>query len=103
MLSRDDMLDNIMLYWLTNTATSSARYYWENGQAASQAYSINIPVCVSRFTRSALPERAPRNWTEYYYKNIVYWNDVERGGHFAAWEQPELFVNELRDAFRQFR
>ena len=102
-LSRDDMLDNVMLYWLTNTATSSARFYWENGLASSQAYTIDLPVCVSQFVHTPIPECCPRQWAERHFKHITYWHEVERGGHFAAWEQPDLFVQEMREAFRPFR
>ena len=101
-LSRDDILDNVMLYWLTNTATSSARFYWENGRP-TQAYAIDVPVCVSLFRHSPINERCPRRWAERYFSKLSYWHEVEPGGHFAAWEQPELFVDELRAAFRPFR
>lgn len=91
---KDEMLDTIMLYWLTNSGTSSARYYWEN-KPDSTAWPIDdIPVGVSWFPADT--SFAPREWCERYWKNIVYWREVERGGHFAAWEQPELFVKEIR-------
>ena len=77
-LSRDDILDNIMLYWLTNTATSSARYYWENGMSAHQGYTIDLPVCVSAFTASPIPETAPRHWAERHY-NILHTGARWRG------------------------
>ena len=101
-LDRDEMLDNVTLYWLSNSATSSARYYWENGPI-QHSYAIDeVPVCVSQFMHSSV-ERCPRKWAERYFKRIVYWKELARGGHFAAWEVPDVFVQELRDAFRQFR
>ncbi|KAF2220584.1 Alpha/Beta hydrolase protein [Elsinoe ampelina] len=91
--SKDEMLDTIMLYWLTNSATSSARFYWEN-KPNTTAWSIDLPVGISWFPGDT--SYAPREWCERYWKNIVYWNETERGGHFAAWEQPESFVAEIR-------
>lgn len=99
-LSKDQLLDNIMCYWLPGTSTSSARLYWENrGKAllGSGEASITIPMACSVFPKEIL--LAPRRWAETRYKNIVYWNEVEKGGHFAAFEQPSLFVEELRTAF----
>jgi pimeloyl-ACP methyl ester carboxylesterase len=92
--SKDEMLDTIMLYWLSNSATSSARYYWETEFDAT-AWSIDIPVGVSWFSGDTT--YGPREWCERYYKNIVYWKEVVRGGHFAAWEVPNLFVTEIRE------
>ena len=92
--SKDEMLDTIMLYWLTNSGTSSARYYWEN-QPNTTAWPIDIPVGVSWFPGDT--SYAPREWCERYWKNIVHWKETERGGHFAAWEQPDLFVAEIRE------
>jgi pimeloyl-ACP methyl ester carboxylesterase len=100
-LSRDDVLDNITLYWLTNTAISSARLYWENKLAFFDVKHVNIPVAVSVFPDEIYA--APRSWTEAAYPKLIYYNRLDRGGHFAAWEQPELFSIELRAAFRPLR
>ena len=95
-LSRDAILDNLTLYWLTATGASSARLYWESfGSFAPQQ--IDVPVAVSAFPKEILP--TPRKWAERNYKHLVHWGEMERGGHFAAWEQPEAFVGELRTAF----
>lgn len=91
--TKDEMLDTIMLYWLSNCSTSSARYYWEN-KLDSTAWEIEIPVGVSWFGGDN--SYAPREWCERYYKDIVYWRETEKGGHFAAWEVPNLFVREVR-------
>ncbi|KAF2494590.1 epoxide hydrolase, partial [Lophium mytilinum] len=93
--SKDEMLDTIMLYWLSNSGTSSARYYWECGWFDSTAWSIDIPVGVSWFPGDST--YGPREWCERYYKNIVHWKEMDRGGHFAAWEVPNLFVAEIRE------
>ena len=99
-LSRDAMLDNIMLYWLPATGASSARLYWESfGSFAGRE--ITLPVAVSAFPREILP--TPRKWAERDCKNIVHWGELDKGGHFAAWEQPEAFVRELRTAFGLMR
>ena len=105
-LTRDDILDDISLYWLTNSAVSSARLYWENKyeyfNAASQMTTdITLPVGVSVFPGEIY--RAPRSWTEQAYRQLIYFNAVDAGGHFAAWEQPELFTSEVRAAFRPLR
>ena len=105
-LTRDEILDDITLYWLTNTATSSAQLYWENNNnnfnAVNQKTSeISIPVAVTVFPGEIY--QAPKSWTERAYRNLIYFNEVEKGGHFAAWEQPELFSAELRAAFRPLR
>ncbi len=105
-LSKDDMLDDITLYWLTNTATSSARLYWENNNNNFNAVSqrtadIAIPVAVTVFPGEIY--RAPRSWTAKAYRNLIYFHDVDQGGHFAAWEQPDLFAAEIRAAFRPLR
>ncbi|KAH7410046.1 Alpha/Beta hydrolase protein [Phaeosphaeria sp. MPI-PUGE-AT-0046c] len=92
-LSKDEMLDTIMLYWLSNSATSSARYYWEI-EYDSTAWPIDLPVGVSWFPGDSA--FSPREWCERYYKNIVHWKEMEKGGHFAAWEVPDLFVAEIR-------
>jgi pimeloyl-ACP methyl ester carboxylesterase len=106
LLTRDEMLDDITLYWLTNTAVSSARIYWENksailSAAGQKTAEISIPVGVTVFPDEIY--RAPRSWTERAYRNLIYFNEVDKGGHFAAWEQPELFSAELRAAFRSLR
>lgn len=99
-LSRDQILDNIMLYWLPANGASSARLYWESfGSFAPQE--IELPVAVSAFPKEILP--TPRKWAERNYRNLVHWGDMEKGGHFAAWEQPEAFVGELRAAFAKMR
>jgi pimeloyl-ACP methyl ester carboxylesterase len=96
-LSRDQVLDNIMVYWLGRNGASSARLYWESfGSFAAQE--IVIPVAASAFPREVLP--TPRKWAERNYRNLVHWGEMERGGHFAAWEQPEDFIRELRVSFR---
>lgn len=91
--SKDEMLDTIMLYWLSNSATSSARYYWET-QYDSTGWSIDMPVGVTWFPGDSA--FGPREWCERYYKNIVHWKEMDTGGHFAAWEVPDLFVAEIR-------
>ena len=107
LLNRDDVLDNITLYWLTNTATSAARLYWETaGQsvilsAAQMTTDISLPVAITVFPEEVY--RAPETWARRAYRNLIYFNEVDRGGHFAAWEQPELFSAELRAAFRSLR
>ena len=99
-LSRDQILDNIMLYWLPANGASSARLYWESfGSFAPQE--IELPVAVSAFPREILP--TPRKWAERNYRDLVHWGDMEKGGHFAAWEQPQAFVSELRAAFGKMR
>lgn len=100
-LSKDEMLDDISLYWLTNTAVSSARLYWENNANNFNAVDIAIPAAVTVFPGEIY--RAPRSWAERSYRKLIYWNEVDKGGHFAAWEQPELFSAELRAAFRPLR
>ena len=97
---KDDVLDNVMLYWLSNTGASSARLYWEEKQD-NTAYNIKIPVGVTIFPKEA--GVAPKTWAESYWSDIVHWREVDRGGHFGAWEQPEIFVNEVRDCFRHVR
>ena len=98
-LSKDDVLDNIMVYWLSNSGSSSARLYWEDDDCV--ALPIDIPVGMSVFDGDLVS--APKAWGERYFTNIVHWREVEKGGHFAAWEVPKLFVRELRDCFRQLR
>ena len=100
-LTKEEMLDDITLYWLTNTATSAARLYWENNVHKTEAGEVSIPAAVSRFPREIIP--LPRSWAERAYPKLVYYNELEKGGHFAAWEQPELFAGEMRAAFRSLR
>jgi len=101
-LTRDDILDNITLYWLTNTGVSAARLYWENTAAFFDAKPITIPFAISVFPDELY--QAPRSWAEQAYPgNLIHFNELDRGGHFAAWEQPELFCSEMRDAFRSLR
>jgi pimeloyl-ACP methyl ester carboxylesterase len=101
-VTRDDVLDNTTLYWLTNTAISAARFYWENkGMSALNAVNISIPTAVSVFPGELY--QAPRSWAERAYHNLIYFNEVDEGGHFAAWEQPRLFSEEIRAAFRSLR
>jgi pimeloyl-ACP methyl ester carboxylesterase len=106
--TKDDVMDNITLYWLTNTATSAARLYWENGArgsvivaAAQKTGEISLPVAITVFPDDVY--RAPERWARRAYRNLIYFNEVDKGGHFAAWEQPELFSAELRAAFRPLR
>lgn len=100
-VSKDEILDNIMMYWLSATGTSSARYYWENYETVFHAKPIDFPFGLSIFPKEVL--RPSRRWAERHYSNIIYWNQVERGGHFAAFEQPDLFVREVRNCFNLVR
>ncbi len=106
--TKDDVLDNITLYWLTNTAASSGRLYWENGArgsvivaAAQKTNEISLPVAITVFPEDVY--RPPETWARRAYRNLIYFHEVDKGGHFAAWEQPELFASELRTAFRSLR
>jgi pimeloyl-ACP methyl ester carboxylesterase len=107
-LTREHIVDNITMYWLTDTATSSARFYWENGQATNKAVAsgqkppkLELPVAFTVFPGEIF--QAPRSWAEKAYPNLIYFNEAERGGHFAAWEEPEIFASEMRAAFRSLR
>jgi pimeloyl-ACP methyl ester carboxylesterase len=100
-LTRDDVLDDITLYWLTNTAISSARLYWENKINLYLRANVSIPAAVTVFPGENF--QAPRSWTEQAYHKLIYFHRADKGGHFAAWEQPELFSTELRAAFRPLR
>jgi len=100
-ITRDDILDNITLYWLTNTGVSSARLYWENKLAFFDVKNVQIPVAVSVFPDELYA--APRTWTERAYPKLIYYNKLDKGGHFAAWEQPVVFSAELRAAFKPLR
>jgi pimeloyl-ACP methyl ester carboxylesterase len=99
-LTKDEILDDVMLYWLPGTAASAARFYWENRDVTLNMGPVEkIPVACSIFPHEIY--RAPRRWAQQTYKQLIYWHEVDRGGHFAALEQPELFVNELRAAFHE--
>lgn len=100
-LTKDDILDNITLYWLTKTAVSSARLYWENKFIFFKPMGVNIPVAVSAFPDELY--QAPRSWVEKAFPKLIYYNRLKKGGHFAAWEQPQLFTQELRAAFKSIR
>lgn len=100
-LTKDQMLDDISLYWLTNSATSSARIYWENSPASYVGGKIDLPVGASVFPKEIY--RAPRSWAEKDFPNLIYWNELPKGGHFAAFEQPTAFVRELRACFATLR
>jgi pimeloyl-ACP methyl ester carboxylesterase len=100
-LTRDEVLDNITLAWVTNTGVSSGRLYWENTLGFFDVKGATVPAAVSVFPRELY--QAPRSWAEEAYPNLVYFNEVDRGNHFAAWQEPELFTNELRAAFRSLR
>jgi pimeloyl-ACP methyl ester carboxylesterase len=100
-LTRDEVLDNITLYWLTNTGVSASRLYWEYKGGFFNAKGVAIPVAVTVFPGEQY--EAPRSWTERAYPNLIHYNRVDKGGHFAAWEQPQIFAEELRTAFRSLR
>jgi pimeloyl-ACP methyl ester carboxylesterase len=107
-LTRDRVLDNITLYWLTNTSTSAARLYWENFQSIAAAIAsgqkppeLSLPVAFTVFPGEIF--QAPRSWAEKVYPNLIYFNEADKGGHFAAWEEPELFATEMRAAFQSLR
>ena len=100
-LTRDDVLDNITLYWLTNTGVSSGRLYWENKVSLYNAADVSIPAAITVFPGENY--QAPRSWAERAYHKLIYFNEVDKGGHFAAWEQPALSSTELRAAFRSLR
>jgi pimeloyl-ACP methyl ester carboxylesterase len=105
-LTRDHILDNITVYWLTGTGASAARSYWEGARAQALAAGqapppVTVPVGFTTFPDEIF--RAPRSWVERAYPTLTYFNEVDKGGHFAAWEQPELFATEIRAAFRSLR
>jgi pimeloyl-ACP methyl ester carboxylesterase len=105
-LTRDHVLDNITLYWLTGTGTSAARLYWENSRAVTAALKhspphVSLPVAFTVFPGEIF--QAPRHWVKKAYHNLTYFNEVDKGGHFAAWEEPELFASEMRAAFKPLR
>jgi pimeloyl-ACP methyl ester carboxylesterase len=105
--TRDDVLDNFTLYWLTNTAASSARIYWENrnlslvSAAAQKTNEISVPVAITVFPDEVI--RAQETWARRAFRNLIYFHEADRGGHFAMWEHPELFAAEVRAAFRSLR
>jgi pimeloyl-ACP methyl ester carboxylesterase len=105
--SPDEVLDDITLYWLTNTAASAGRLYWEHGgrspiyAAAQKTAEISLPVAITVFPGEIY--RAPETWARRAYRNLIYFREVDKGGHFAAWEQPQLFSEEIRAAFRSLR
>jgi pimeloyl-ACP methyl ester carboxylesterase len=100
-LTPEDVVDNVALYWLTNTGVSSARLYWESHLAFFAPKGVTLPVAVSAFPDELY--QAPKSWAERAYPNLVFYRRHERGGHFAAWEQPAAFTTDLRDAFRSLR
>jgi pimeloyl-ACP methyl ester carboxylesterase len=107
-LTRDNIVDDITLYWLTGTGASGARWYWETGRAQAAAGAagqapppVSVPVGFTTFPGEVFP--SPRSWVEQVYPNPTYFNEVDRGGHFAAWEEPELFSTEVRAAFSSLR
>jgi hypothetical protein len=105
-LTRENIVDNITLYWVTGTGASAARWYWEFGQFMARAAGkapapVSVPVAFTTFPGEIFP--APRSWVETVYPGLAYFNEVDRGGHFAAWEEPALFASELRAAFKSLR
>lgn len=100
-LTRDEVLDNITLTWITNTGISSARLYWENVLGFFDVKGVTVPVAVSVFPKELY--QAPRKWVEAAYPNLIYFNEVDRGNHFAAWQEPDLFTTEVRAAFKSLR
>jgi len=100
-LTRDDVLDNITLTWLTNTAISSARLYWDNKLSFFNVKGVSIPVAMSEFPDELYP--TPRSWAERAYPKLIHYNKLDKGGHFAAWEQPQLLSEEVRASFRPLR
>jgi pimeloyl-ACP methyl ester carboxylesterase len=106
LLTKDEMLDDITLYWLTNSATSAARLYWENNNSILNAVQqktaeIALPVAITVFPEEIY--RAPETWARRAYRNLISFHEVDKGGHFAAWEEPQLFSEEIRAAFRSLR
>jgi len=100
-LTRDEVLDNITLTWLTNTGISSGRLYWENKLGFFDVKGVSVPAAVSVFPKELF--QAPRSWAEDAYPNLMYFNEVDRGGHFAAWQEPQRFTEEVRAGFRSLR
>jgi pimeloyl-ACP methyl ester carboxylesterase len=105
-LTRDRIVDNITLYWLTGTGASAARAYWESGRAQAAAAGQAPPEASIPASFTVFPDeifQAPRSWVEEAYPNLTYFHEADRGGHFAAWEEPDIFAQEIRDAFRPLR
>jgi pimeloyl-ACP methyl ester carboxylesterase len=100
-LTRDDVLDNVTLFWLTNTAVSAYRIYWENKYTFLGPKGVTVPVVVSAFPDELY--QVPQNWAEKAYPNMIHYKKHDKGGHFAAWEQPELLVNDIREGFKSLR
>jgi pimeloyl-ACP methyl ester carboxylesterase len=100
-LTRDEVLDNITLYWLTNTGVSASRLYWEYKGGFFNAKGVSIPVAITVFPSEQY--QPPRSWAERAYPKLIYFNEAEKGGHFAAWEEPEIFATEIRAAFTSLR
>jgi pimeloyl-ACP methyl ester carboxylesterase len=100
-LTKDDVLDNVTFYWFTNTAISSARLYWESKLAFFAPKGVTIPTAVSAFPNELY--QCPKTWAEKAYPKLIHYNQLPKGCHFAAWEQPEVFVNEMRDSFKSLR
>jgi hypothetical protein len=105
-LTRDHVLDNITLYWLTGTGASTSRLYWETGRSATAAFKhppphVSLPVAFTVFPGEIF--QAPRHWVKKAYHNLIYFNEAPKGGHFAAWEEPQIFSEEMRAAFRPLR
>ena len=105
-LSRDNVLDNITLYWMTGNGASTSRLYWETGRAATASFKsppphVKLPVAYTVFPDELF--QAPRHWVKHAYHDLVYYNEAPKGGHFAAWEEPGIFAEEMRAAFRSLR
>jgi hypothetical protein len=100
-LTRDEILDNITLYWLTNTGVSASRLYWENKLGFFDFKGVSVPAAVTVFPNELY--QAPRSWAEQAFPNLIYFNQVDVGNHFAAWQEPDLFTTEVRAAFRSLR
>jgi pimeloyl-ACP methyl ester carboxylesterase len=105
-LTRDNVLDNVTLYWLTSTGASTSRIYWETGRAAKASFKdppphVKLPVAYTVFPDELF--QAPRHWVKHAYHNLIYYNEAAKGGHFAAWEEPEIFAEEMRAAFKSLR
>ena len=102
-LNKEELIDNVMFYWLTKSAASSARLYWESfgSFGGNPEEKLELPIGCSIFPKEI--SRTPRSWAEQIYSNIVYWNELKKGGHFAAFEQPEIFINEIRNCFKEMR
>jgi pimeloyl-ACP methyl ester carboxylesterase len=100
-LTRDDLLDNITLYWLTNTGPSAALFFWENKTPLLRAVNVSIPAAITVFPGEIY--QAPKSWAERAYHHLIYFHEADKGGHFAAWEQPQLFSEEVRAGFRSLR